>query len=101
MPDYQPGQHVPINIFLARTDPRLSYAQLLQEETKNELSAFLQNTYKCPGHPVLCRIGDWKEGFQGAAYIDALYAGMKGQPTIVISPVQTQYGAKLSLDVSL
>lgn len=101
-PQYVSGQHVPINVFLAKTDPRSAFGQLLQADVKNKLSNFLQTTYSnSADHPCVCRIGDWKDGFQDAAFINALWYGLQGQPCIVINPIQSEFGEQLDLNVSL
>ena len=101
-PQYTSGQQVPINVFLAKTDPRSAFGQLLQSDVKNRLSNFLQTTYSnSADHPCVCRIGDWKDGFQDAAFINALWYGLQGQPCIVINPIQSEFGEQLDLNVSL
>jgi hypothetical protein len=101
-PQYVEGQPVPINVFLAKTDPRSAFGQLLQADVKNRLSNFLQTTYSnSVDHPCVCRIGDWKDGFQDAAFINALWYGLQGQPCIVINPIQSEFGEQLDLNVSL
>ena len=101
-PQYASGQQVPINVFLAKTDPRSAFGQLLQSGVKNRLSNFLQTTYSnSADHPCVCRIGDWKDGFQDAAFINALWYGLQGQPCIVINPIQSEFGEQLDLNVSL
>lgn len=101
-PQYANGQQVPINVFLAKTDPRSAFGQLLQSDVKNRLSNFLQTTYSnSADHPCVCRIGDWKDGFQDAAFINALWYGLQGQPCIVINPIQSEFGEQLDLNVSL
>ena len=101
-PQYANGQQVPINVFLAKTDPRSAFGQLLQSDVKNRLSNFLQTTYSnSAAHPCVCRIGDWKDGFQDAAFINALWYGLQGQPCIVINPIQSEFGEQLDLNVSL
>lgn len=92
----------PLNVFMAKTDPRSPFASLLQSDVKNRLSNFLQTTYaNSPEHPCICRIGDWKDGFQDAAFINALYFGMQGQPCIVLNPIQSEFGEQLDLNVSI
>lgn len=101
-PDFAPGQHVPINVFLAKTDSRSPYAMLIQSDVKNRLSNFITTTYSNNHeHPVICRIGDWKDGFQDAAFINALWYGMQGQPSIVINPIQSEFGELLDLNISM
>lgn len=101
-PQYSGNQHVPISVFMAKTDPRSPFALLLQSDVKNKLSNFLQTTYSNnPEHQCICRIGDWKEGFQDAAFINALWYGLQGQPCIVINPIQSEFGEQLDLNVSL
>lgn len=101
-PLYSANQHVPISVFMAKTDPRSPFALLLQSDVKNKLSNFLQTTYSNnPEHQCICRIGDWKEGFQDAAFINALWYGLQGQPCIVINPIQSEFGEQLDLNVSL
>ena len=101
-PQYANGHQVPINVFLAKTDPRSAFGQLLQSDVKNRLSNFLQTTYSSSAdHPCVCRIGDWKDGFQDAAFINALWYGLQGQPCIVINPIQSEFGEQLDLNVSL
>lgn len=101
-PQYANGHQVPINVFLAKTDPRSAFGQLLQSDVKNRLSNFLQTTYSnSADHPCVCRIGDWKDGFQDAAFINALWYGLQGQPCIVINPIQSEFGEQLDLNVSL
>lgn len=93
---------VPMNIFMAKTDPQSPFAKLLQSDVNNRLSNFLQTTYaNSPEHPCVCRIGDWKDGFQDAAFINALWFGMQGQPCIVINPIQSEFGEQLDLNVSI
>lgn len=100
-PNFSPGQQVPINVFLAKTDPKSPYAMLIQSDVKNRLSNFITTTYSnSQGHPTICRIGDWKDGFQDAAFINALWYGMQGQPSIVINPIQSEFGELLDLNVS-
>ncbi len=100
-PNFAPGQQVPINVFLAKTDPKSPYAMLIQSDVKNRLSNFITTTYSnSQGHPTICRIGDWKDGFQDAAFINALWYGMQGQPSIVINPIQSEFGELLDLNVS-
>lgn len=101
-PDYAPGQQVPVNVFLAKTDPRSPYALLLQSDVKNRLGNFVTTTYSgSRTHPVICRIGDWKDGFQDAAFINALWYGMQGRPSIVINPIQSEFGELLDLNISM
>ena len=103
-PQYAQGGIVPINIFLAQTDPRSPFSSLIQPDLKNRLSNFIQTTYvndPLSQHPCVCRIGDWKDGFQDAAFINALWYGMQGQPTIVINPIQSEFGEILDLNVSI
>lgn len=101
-PKHSDGRLVPINVFMAKTDPRSPFAALLQSDVKNRLSNFLQTTYSNSGdHPCICRIGDWKDGFQDAAFINALWYGLQGQPCIVINPIQSEFGELLDLNVSL
>lgn len=93
---------VPVNFFMAKTDPRSPYASLMQSDVKNQLSTFLQTSYSAStDHPCICRIGDWKDGFQDAAFINALWYGLQGQPCIVINPIQSEFGERLDLNVSL
>lgn len=100
-PLYEANRPVPINIFLAKTDPRSSYAAILQSEVTNNLSNFITTTYSNLGsHPCICRIGDWKDGFQDAAFINALWYGLKGRPSLVINPIQSEHGETLNLNVS-
>lgn len=97
-----PNQHIPINVFMAKTDQNSPFAVLLQSDVKNKLSNFLQTTYSNnPEHQCICRIGDWKDGFQDAAFINALWYGLQGQPCIVINPIQSEFGEQLDLNVSL
>lgn len=94
----------PINVFLAETDPRSPFSLNVKPELKTRLSNFLQTVYQNEPnqlHPVICRIGDWKEGFQDAAFINALWYGMQGQPTIVVNPIMAEYGETLDLNVSM
>jgi hypothetical protein len=101
-PNFVPGQHVPINVFLAKTDPKSPYAMLIQSDVKNRLSNFITTTYSNSNeHPTICRIGDWKDGFQDAAFINALWYGMQGQPSIVINPIQSEFGELLDLNISI
>ena len=103
-PQYVKGKPTPVNIFLAQTDPRSPFSSLIQPDLKNRLSNFLQTTYvndPLLQHPCICRIGDWKDGFQDAAFINALWYGMQGQPTIVINPIQSEFGETLDLNVSI
>lgn len=103
-PQYIKGQPLPVNIFLAQTDPRSPFTSLIQPDLKNRLSNFLQTTYvndPLLQHPCICRIGDWKDGFQDAAFINALWYGMQGQPTIIINPIQSEFGEILDLNVSI
>lgn len=101
-PNFQPGQQVPINVFLAKTDPKSPYAMLIQSDVKNRLSNFITTTYSnSHEHPTICRIGDWKDGFQDAAFINALWYGMQGQPSIVINPIQSEFGELLDLNISV
>lgn len=101
-PNFAPGQKVPINVFLAKTDPKSPYAMLIQSDVKNRLSNFITTTYSnSHEHPTICRIGDWKDGFQDAAFINALWYGMQGQPSIVINPIQSEFGELLDLNISV
>lgn len=101
-PQYANGHQVPINVFLAKTDPHSAFARWLQSNVKDRLSNFLQTTYSnSADHPCVCRIGDWKDGFQDAAFINALWYGLQGQPCIVINPIQSEFGEQLDLNVSL
>ncbi len=101
-PNFVPGQQVPINVFLAKTDPKSPYAMLIQSDVKNRLSNFITTTYSnSHEHPTICRIGDWKDGFQDAAFINALWYGMQGQPSIVINPIQSEFGELLDLNISV
>ena len=103
-PQYNTGYPTPVNIFLAQTDPRSPFSSLIQPDLKNRLSNFLQTTYvndPLLQHPCICRIGDWKDGFQDAAFINALWYGMQGQPTVVINPIQSEFGETLDLNVSI
>lgn len=100
-PQYNEGLSVPVNVFMAKTDPHSPFAMLLQSDIKNRLSNFLQTAYSMsPDHPCICRIGDWKDGFQDAAFINALWYGLKGQPCIIINPIQSEFGEQLDLNVS-
>lgn len=95
---------VPINVFLAATDPSSPFSSLIQSDFKNRLNKFIQTAYMndpYQQHPCVCRIGDWKGGFQDAAFINALWYGMQGQPTIVINPIQTEVYETLDLYVSI
>lgn len=101
-PNFSPNQQVPINVFLAKTDPKSPYALLIQSDVKNRLSNFITTTYSnSQEHPTICRIGDWKDGFQDAAFINALWYGMQGQPSIVINPIQSEFGELLDLNISI
>lgn len=101
-PNFSPNQQVPINVFLAKTDPKSPYAMLIQSDVKNRLSNFITTTYSnSHEHPTICRIGDWKDGFQDAAFINALWYGMQGQPSIVINPIQSEFGELLDLNISM
>ena len=101
-PNFALGQQVPINVFLAKTDPKSPYAMLIQSDVKNRLSNFITTTYSnSHQHPTICRIGDWKDGFQDAAFINALWYGMQGQPSIVINPIQSEFGELLDLNISV
>lgn len=103
-PQFIEGHALPVNVFLAQTDPRSPFSSLIQPDLKNRLSSFLQATYvndPLREHPCICRIGDWKDGFQDAAFINALWYGMQGQPTIVINPIQAEFGETLDLNVSI
>lgn len=101
-PNFSPEQKVPINIFLAKTDPRSPFSLLIQSDVKNRLSNFITTTYSnSQDHPTICRIGDWKDGFQDAAFINALWYGMQGQPSIVINPIQSELGELLDLNISV
>lgn len=101
-PQLTSGNMMPLNVFMAKTDPRSPFATLLQADVKNRLSNFLQTTYaNSIDHPCICRIGDWKDGFQDAAFINALWYGMQGQPCIVLNPIQSQFGEQLDLNVSI
>lgn len=101
-PNFAPGQQVPINVFLAKTDPKSPYAMLIQSDVKNRLSNFITTTYSnSREHPTICRIGDWKDGFQDAAFINALWYGMQGQPSVVINPIQSEFGELLDLNISV
>ncbi len=103
-PMYVMGQSAPVNIFLAKTDPRSPFSSFVQPDLKNRLSNFLQTSYVNDPqqlHPCICRIGDWKDGFQDAAFINALWYGMQGQPTIVVNPIQSEFGEILDLNVSI
>ncbi len=101
-PNFSPGQQVPINVFLAKTDPKSPYAIFIQSDVKNRLSNFITTTYSnSHEHPTICRIGDWKDGFQDAAFINALWYGMQGQPSIVINPIQSEFGELLDLNISI
>lgn len=101
-PNFAQDQQVPINVFLAKTDPKSPYAMLIQSDVKNRLSNFITTTYSnSHDHPTICRIGDWKDGFQDAAFINALWYGMQGQPSIVINPIQSEFGELLDLNISM
>lgn len=101
-PNFASGQQAPINVFLAKTDPKSPYAMLIQSDVKNRLSNFITTTYSnSHEHPTICRIGDWKDGFQDAAFINALWYGMQGQPSIVINPIQSEFGELLDLNISV
>lgn len=101
-PQNAKNEQTPINVFMAKTDPRSPFAALMQSDVKNRLSNFLQTTYSnSNAHPCICRIGDWKDGFQDAAFINALWYGLQGQPCIVINPIQSEFGELLDLNVSL
>ena len=103
-PTYDNGRPVPLNIFMAKTDPHSPFAILVEGDLKNRLSSFLQTTYASDPtqqHPCVCRIGDWKDGFQDAAFINALWFGLQGQPTLVVNPIQTSFGETLTLNISL
>lgn len=100
-PNFGNGQPIPVNVFLAQTDPGSPFSSLIQPDLKNMLSTFLQTKYVISKqHPCICRIGDWKAGFQDAAFINALWFGMQGQPSIVINPIQSALGETLDLNVS-
>lgn len=101
---YQPDLPAPVNIFLAETDPRSPFSMFIKPDLKTRLSNFLQTVYvndPKQQHPVICRIGDWKEGFQDAAFINALWYGMQGQPTIVVNPIMAELGESLDLNISI
>lgn len=101
-PDFAPDQRIPINMFLAKTDPKSPYAMLIQSDVKNRLSNFITTTYSnSREHPTICRIGDWKDGFQDAAFINALWYGMQGRPSIIINPIQSEFGELLDLNISI
>lgn len=103
-PSFKEGERVPVNIFLAQTDPKSPFAILVQPDLKNRLSAFLQTAYASDPmlqHPTVCRIGDWKDGFQDAAFINALWFGLQGQPSIVVNPIQSSFGETLNLNISM
>lgn len=101
-PSFAPDQQVPVNVFLAKTDPKSPYAMLIQSDVKNRLSNFITTTYSnSQKHPTVCRIGDWKDGFQDSAFINALWYGMQGQPSIVINPIQSEFGEILDLNLSV
>lgn len=103
-PQQLPGQQTPLNVFLASTAPRTPFAELVQPDLKIRMTTFLQTAYSndpSQRHPCICRIGDWKPGFQDAASINALWFGMQGIPTIVINPMQAEFGEKLDLAVSM
>lgn len=103
-PSFKDGERVPVNIFLAQTDPKSPFAILVQPDLKNRLSAFLQTAYASDPmlqHPTVCRIGDWKDGFQDAAFINALWFGLQGQPSLVVNPIQSSFGETLNLNISM
>lgn len=103
-PQFAKGHQVPINIFLAKTDPHSPFAALIQSDLKNKLATFIQTAYTADpfgSHPSICRIGDWKDGFQDAAFINALWFGLQGQPSIVVNPIQSEFGEILDLNVSI
>jgi hypothetical protein len=98
------GATTPVNIFLAKTDPHSPFAALIQPDLKNRLSNFIGTAYSSDpkqAHSSICRIGDWKDGFQDAAFINALWFGLQGQPTIIINPIQSEFGEILDLNVSI
>jgi len=103
-PQQLPNGQTPLNVFLASTAPRTPFAEMIQPDLKIRMSTFLQTAYindPSQQHPCVCRIGDWKPGFQDAAFINALWFGMQGIPTIVINPMQAEFGEKLDLTVSM
>lgn len=103
-PVYSYGQPAPVNVFLAKTDPHSPFAAFVQADLKNRMSNFLLTAYSndpMQAHPCICRIGDWKDGFQDAAFINALWYGMQGQPSIVVNPIQSEFGEILDLNVSV
>lgn len=103
-PQQLSGQQTPLNVFLASTAPHTPFAEMIQPDLKIRMTTFLQTAYcndPLEQHPCVCRIGDWKPGFQDAASINALWYGMQGIPTIVINPMQAEFGEKLDLTVSM
>lgn len=103
-PAYFHGRPAPVNVFLAKTDPHSPFAAFVQADLKNRMSNFLLTAYSndpMQAHPCICRIGDWKDGFQDAAFINALWYGMQGQPSIVVNPIQSEFGEILDLNVSI
>lgn len=107
-PSLRPRQmldgRTPLNVFLASTAAHTPFAEMIQPDLKIRMSTFLQTSYaNDPNqeHPCVCRIGDWKAGFQDAAFINALWFGMQGIPSIVVNPMQAQFGEKLDLTVSM
>lgn len=103
-PQQIPGQRTPLNVFLATTAPHTPFAEMIQPDLKIRMTTFMQTAYcndPLEQHPCICRIGDWKPGFQDAASINALWYGMQGIPTIVINPMQAEFGEKLDLTVSM
>lgn len=99
-PNYNSGDIIPINIFLAKTDAKSPYAILSQSSVKNKITNYFQMYTDSKEHPVVCRIGDWKEGFYDVAFINALWYGMKGLPSIIINPIHSEFSEDLNISVS-
>ena len=98
---YMQNQNVPIKIFMAKTDRNSTFAKCFQSDVQSLLSNFLHIYSSNPNHLCFSGLGDWKDGFQDDAFINALWHGLKGQPTIIINPIQTASSETLTLNVSM
>lgn len=101
--EYNENSPAFINVFLTEPVANSIFGRLVQTDLKNDLTQFVQVAYGADSqhHPCMSRIGDWKANFNDSSNINALWYGMKGQPTIVINPIPSSSGDKIDLNISM
>lgn len=93
---------IPVNLFFAHADTKSQFGQYMEHNIKTDISKFISNQYCTPNYkPIISRIGDWKNGFFDDAHINALWFELKGQPVIIIRPMQTANGNILDLNLTM